>query len=278
MCKKHGCLVCGKPKPTCNLKYCSRVCYAKSLEIKERRRCKVCKELFPVGKRKRESNTLYCSRKCRSAGSATRGYRLTCENEKCGKYFYVRKSAIKSRKHCSRKCAIETKKRYRIFECGYCKKMVTIESWRKNRFCNERCASMSTRRATVCKFCKKGFWLPRGRNRVYCSDKCKKKQRDLKRRRCRWCNDIIRNYSAKDFCSSDCRWMTYWYEQEDLQSIQFQEIYVYKDDHSEPIWLPLTSDEIEITLYLHRQGIELDDVIRHVKRWRQAKKHAKNSQ
>jgi len=69
---RKPCLICGKPVPRVNQKFCSMKCFGESIKGKERpelrkretKICPICGNAFEVGGRTGHRNKIYCSLKC----------------------------------------------------------------------------------------------------------------------------------------------------------------------------------------------------------------------
>ena len=62
-----------------------------------------------------------------------------------------------------------------------------------------------------------------------------------------------------------------------LKEIPEPKLTVYINNGEKSVWLPLSASEIDITLYLHHKGCTINEIRRHVKRWRKYRKERKNS-
>ena len=268
------CLHCGKE--TTNRKFCSRDCMNLSRRNGEMIRCLTCNEEFYANKSKIKANkTLFCSDKCRLAKSRRNQVRLVCPQKGCGKEFYVSKSQAARRKYCSRACHSKNRTARKTKKCGNCNKRFSAPTYRKSTYCSKKCCDEGRRVYRDCVNCGKKVW-PAKTKYPLCSKKCRTEWNLRDAKECLWCGTKFKSRRDAKCCSLTCSGMYQKYGQAHLSLMNIPQVLIYPNEDSEGIWLPISASEIEITMYLHSKRLDIEDIMKHIKRWRAVRKNHKD--
>lgn len=144
--KKFICEYCGEEfetrnwKKNKNPKFCSKICYNKSMVKHPNKKCKQCEKEF----KPKKEESIFCSKKCFNEYKKSKRMSVICDN--CGKKFFIRPSDLKYRnaRFCSIKCRDEFNKA-KILEkaCPTCGKKFTTPKKDNKTFCSNECSLKS---------------------------------------------------------------------------------------------------------------------------------------
>lgn len=262
------CAHCGEQ--TKNKTYCSHKCLHAGRRFEKEVQCVFCNKTYTAYARElRRAPNFFCSDLCRAAKRSKVVHKI-CEREGCNNKLSLPLAQANKRRHCSVKCYSLSRIKLITLTCPQCGEDFEQTPSKGRTYCSHKCASAAMRKYSNCRVCGKKTWVQE-LYRGVCSKSCAKQKQLKKTKECRWCSDKFKGHPG-DFCSHPCSRMYRHYGDVNLTEMQFPVIEIYLKPGAEPLWLPVTSSEIEILLYLHHRNLPLTEIVKHVKRWRQARK------